>query len=234
MQRIFLTLVIVAACAAPCAAQRLSLRIADGRVSLDATAVSLDQVLAEWSRVGDVIVLGARRLAPVLLTLRIHDLPEREALDLILAQAGGYAAQHRPGWSGRGSRYQRLAVAAPVPAVASPGPDEQPTLVDFDAAVPAGATDHSSGDSPLRGASDVAAAVAIEGADAEQPDDWAAQHLHLSQSPANPTPPLQGRLGRRSDPGQAPAGVWVAPEAFVPPARREVPPAGVSVIRPPR
>jgi len=98
--------------ALPASAQQLSLEIRDGLVTLQATNVSVRQVLAEWTRVGGTRVVGGDRVTGPPLTLSLEGVPEAKALDIVLRGAAGYVAAARsvPG-SGRSS-YDRILVLA--------------------------------------------------------------------------------------------------------------------------
>ena len=73
----------------------LKLEINDGRVTLDATSVPVRQILAEWARVGGTKVVGAEKITGAPLTLKLVDMPERQALDIILRNVAGYMAAPR-------------------------------------------------------------------------------------------------------------------------------------------
>lgn len=93
-------------------AQPLSLAIRDGRVSLEATNVPVQQLLAEWSRIGGTRVVGAEQLTGPPLTLSLADVPEREALDIILRGAAGYVAAPRSASGTGASAFDRIVVMA--------------------------------------------------------------------------------------------------------------------------
>ena len=76
MPRVFLALAILAL-AWPAHAQQMSLQIKDGRVSLEANAVPVRQILAEWARVGGTKIVGADKITGAPLTLHIVNMPER-------------------------------------------------------------------------------------------------------------------------------------------------------------
>lgn len=108
--------------ALPASAQQLSLEIRDGLVTLQATNVTVRQVLAEWAKVGGTKVVGGDRLAGPPLTLSLENVPEGKALDIVLRGAAGYMAAARcvPG-SGR-SGYDRILVLATSTPPAGGGP----------------------------------------------------------------------------------------------------------------
>lgn len=122
--------------APPAAAQTptpgVSLVIRDGKVTLKAEQASLRQILAEWERQGQVKVVGADKLVGAPVTLTIVDLPEKQALEIVMRGVPGYMAVDRvaqadtpstPGSSGAGSsRFDRVVVMAraATPVAAAP------------------------------------------------------------------------------------------------------------------
>lgn len=111
--------------ALPASAQQLSLEIRDGLVTMQATNVSVRQVLAEWAKVGGTRVVGAERVAGAPLTLTLQGVPEAKALDIVLRGAAGYMAAARAVPGSGSSSYDRILVMATstAPAAgASPAP----------------------------------------------------------------------------------------------------------------
>ena len=67
----------------------------DGRVTLDARNASLREILLEWAAVGQTQILNVEKLSGAPLTLRLEDVPEREALDRLLRTLPGYVVAGR-------------------------------------------------------------------------------------------------------------------------------------------
>ena len=103
---------LVVAAALPATAQQLTLDIADGRVTLDATNVPARQILAEWARIGGTKVVGAEKITGAPLTLKLVDTPERQALDIILRNVAGFIAAPRRTATSGASVYDRILVMA--------------------------------------------------------------------------------------------------------------------------
>jgi len=104
--------------------QNLTLDIKNGRVNLEATAVPARQILAEWARIGGTRIVGGDKVTGAPLTLKLENMPERQALDIILRSVAGYMATPRlataqPGASG----YDRILILAtsstPAPVAAA-------------------------------------------------------------------------------------------------------------------
>lgn len=90
---------VVALAASPAAAQMatpgVSLTIREGKVTLKAEQASLRQILAEWERQGHVRIVGAEKLTGGPVTLTLVDMPEKQALEVVLRGVPGYMAIDR-------------------------------------------------------------------------------------------------------------------------------------------
>lgn len=108
--------------AAPARAQALKLAFNQGHVSLDATAVPVRTILGEWAKLGGTKVVGAERITGAPLTLKLDNVPEAQALNIILRSVAGYMAAPRSTVAGA-SMYDRILIMAtsssPAPAAAA-------------------------------------------------------------------------------------------------------------------
>lgn len=125
MKYLISTFALLLAFALPAEAQ-LKLQINDGRVILEATNVPARQILAEWARIGGTKVVGAEKITGGPLTLRLIDMPEKQALDIILRNVAGFMAAPRQAAATPGaSTYDRILIMAtsstPAPAAATRG-----------------------------------------------------------------------------------------------------------------
>jgi hypothetical protein len=75
--------------AASTASAQVQLTMQGGRVSLSAKNATLRQILAEWERVGQTKVVNGERLPGGPLTLELPNMPEQQALDIILRTVSG-------------------------------------------------------------------------------------------------------------------------------------------------
>lgn len=121
MPRILLTFALLLVVSLPASAQQLKLSFRDGRVSLDATSVPVKTILNEWARLGGTKVIGSERIAGSPLTLKLDNVPEAQALEIVLRSVAGYmAAPRRASAVAGASIYDRILVmatsAAPAPA----------------------------------------------------------------------------------------------------------------------
>jgi hypothetical protein len=104
---------------------QVSLR--NGRVTLIAKDATLRQILAEWARVGKLRVINLERIPGGPLTLELRDVPEGEALDILLRSLSGYIAAPRATVVADASVYDSISVmptvaAAPTRSVAGVPP----------------------------------------------------------------------------------------------------------------
>ena len=116
--------------------QQMKLEIRNGRVSLDAQNVPVRQILAEWARVGGAKVVNGEKVAGAPVTLQFNELPERQALDIILRSVSGYMLAVRQPGSVGASAFDRILIlptsAGPrsnAPATAAANPFNQPGMI---------------------------------------------------------------------------------------------------------
>src|SRR5438105_3027476 len=72
---------------------QLSLR--NGRVTLVAKDATIRQILTEWARVGKTKIVNVERIPGGPLTLEFRDVPEADALNVLLRSLSGYIAAPR-------------------------------------------------------------------------------------------------------------------------------------------
>ena len=82
------------AMSAPASAE-VRLVLNSGRVSIVAKDATVRQILNEWARVGQTKVVNVERIPGGPLTLELTDVPEGQALDVLLKQVSGYMAAPR-------------------------------------------------------------------------------------------------------------------------------------------
>ena len=82
-------------CAGPASGQTVRLEFHDGKVNLIAQNAPLRTILAESARLGGSQVVNAERLTGAPVTLQLTDVPETQALDIILRGTAGYIAGQR-------------------------------------------------------------------------------------------------------------------------------------------
>ena len=121
----------------PASAGELKVTMQDGRVTVVADNVPLRQIFQEWARVGQTTVVNAEKLSGPNVTIRLVDMPEKEALDVLLRSAAGYIAAPRPVAMANAAMYDRVTIMATSrPPAASamgqppPPPFQRPMPVD--------------------------------------------------------------------------------------------------------
>ena len=129
MRGIILTIAVSLGVVVPASAQQLKLAFNDGRVSLDANAVPVRTILVEWAKLGGTKVIGGERVAGSPLTVKLDNVPESQALEIVLRSVAGYMAAPRGATGLPGaSMYDRILVlatsASPAPAATRPSPTQ--------------------------------------------------------------------------------------------------------------
>jgi hypothetical protein len=104
----------------------VQLQLRDGRVSIVAKDATVRQILTEWARVGQTKVVNVERIPGGPLTLELRDIPEAQALDMLLRSVSGYMAAPRATAVANLSVFDRIivmpTVAAPRPAASAASP----------------------------------------------------------------------------------------------------------------
>ena len=95
----------------------------DGRVTIVAKDATLRQILTEWARVGETKIVNVERIPGGPMTLELTNVPEQQALELLLRSVSGYMTAPRPVAASNLSAFDRIVVmptsAAPRPAMAA-------------------------------------------------------------------------------------------------------------------
>lgn len=118
----------------PAAARaEVRLTIAGGRVSLSASNATVGQILAEWARVGQTRIVNADRLPAAPVTIELADVPEAQALDVVLRTVSGYLAAPRATDVPTASHFDRIyllptSVAAAARATPAPAQGQPPAF----------------------------------------------------------------------------------------------------------
>src|SRR5690349_11857084 len=82
----------------------------NGLVSIVATDATVRQILAEWARVGQTKIVNAERIAGGPVSLELSNVPEKQALDILLRSVNGYLAAPRPIVDPNASAFDRILV----------------------------------------------------------------------------------------------------------------------------
>lgn len=99
------------------------LALANGRVSLSARDATVRQILTEWARVGQARIVNLERVNGAPVTIELSDVPESQALDIILRSVSGYLAAPRAESKPGASLFDRiLLLPTSSPTAARPAP----------------------------------------------------------------------------------------------------------------
>src|SRR5215468_3209396 len=92
------------------AQQPLRLQMAGGRVTLHAQNVPIRTILAEWSRLGGAKIVNGEGVVGAPVTLDLENVPERQALDILLRGVSGYMLAARNAGSSGASMFDRIMI----------------------------------------------------------------------------------------------------------------------------
>jgi len=110
------------------AQQPLRLQITSGRVTLHAQNVPVRTILDEWARLGGAKVINGERIASPPVTLDLENVPERQALDIILRGVSGYMLAARTTGAAGASMYDRIMILPTSVAPRNPPPAAAPVF----------------------------------------------------------------------------------------------------------
>jgi hypothetical protein len=102
--------------------------ISDGKISIDAQDVTIRQILAEWARLGKTQIVNLERVTSGPITLKIEDVPEKEALEIILRTVPGHMAVLRATYLPGASVYDRILILASATTVTVATRPQTPTF----------------------------------------------------------------------------------------------------------
>ena len=104
----------------------VQLTINNGVVSIVAKDATVRQILTEWARVGQTKIVNLDRIPGGPISLELKNVPEEQALDVLLRSVSGFMAAPRPQDVANLSRFDRIMVmptsVAPRAAVSSAPP----------------------------------------------------------------------------------------------------------------
>src|SRR5207245_10479974 len=96
-----------------------------GRVSIVAKDATVRQILTEWARVGQTKIVNVDRIPGGPITLELTNVPESQALDVLLRALSGYITAMRPVEAANLSHFDRI-IIMPTLASARPAPSSAP------------------------------------------------------------------------------------------------------------
>jgi hypothetical protein len=93
----------------------------DGLVTVVARDATVRQILTEWARVGKMTIVNIERIPGGPISIELTDVPEEQALDVLLVSVSGYMAAARGVAAANLSRLDRVVVMATSVAPGAPG-----------------------------------------------------------------------------------------------------------------
>ena len=243
MKRLVFGLCLVMLAAPPAGAAGLQMSIRNGRVTLDAQDVTVRQILTEWARIGKTQIVNAERITGGPVTLKLQDVPEKQALEIILRTVPGYMARPRETFVADASIYDRILVMATTSAVAAgrpqtpsafPGAQAGPNFTQLrpQPAMTPGAIPEPE-DQSEDPAIAAAAAAGLVPVPAPNPTQISAPLMLPGVSQAPPAQTAPGTAATPSSP-TAPAGTSTAPTFTPPPPPATSTPVTTTPITRPR
>ncbi|HEY1307212.1 MAG TPA: hypothetical protein VGF24_26835 [Vicinamibacterales bacterium] len=130
VSRLVVGIGLVLAWAGSAAAQSVTLEFKDdGHVKLVTQNAPIGAILAEWARRGHTTIMNGERVPGPPLTLELEDVPERQALAILLRDASGYLSALRDTPMPGASAYDRILIVptsrVTTGATAQPSPAAQ-------------------------------------------------------------------------------------------------------------
>ncbi len=104
------------------AQQLVELQFDAGRVTLSAQNVPVRVILAEWARLGGATIVNGERVAGPPVTIELTNVPEPQALDIILRSVAGYMIAPRRAGSNSVSAFDRILILPTSAAPRNPPP----------------------------------------------------------------------------------------------------------------
>jgi hypothetical protein len=101
----------------------------DGLVTVVAKDATVRQILTEWARVGKTTIVNVERIPGGPISVELTDVPEEQALDVLLRSVSGYMAAPRAVLASNLSRLDRVVVLPTSVAPKAPVAASQPAPV---------------------------------------------------------------------------------------------------------
>jgi hypothetical protein len=95
-------------------------------VTLSASNATVSQILAEWARIGQTRIINGEKVTGAPLTIELADVPEAEALDILLRSTGGYLLAPRATAVSTASRFDRILIVPTTSGTRAPASPPSP------------------------------------------------------------------------------------------------------------
>ena len=126
------TLILAAAAgliAASTASADVHLTMQNGRVSIVAKDATVRQILTEWARVGQTKIVNVERIPGGLVSIELNNVPESQALEVLLRAMSGYIAAPRAVGVANLSQFDRIIVMPTLAGARAPATAAAPAPV---------------------------------------------------------------------------------------------------------
>jgi hypothetical protein len=133
VRKIFVPAFVTAALivAAPLRAE-VRISMDNGKVTLKANNATVREILTEWAKVGHARIINGERVTGAPITIELTNVPEGQALDIILRSVAGYMAAPRASAEPNTSLYDRIMIlptsTAPRVTASAPTAPSLPTF----------------------------------------------------------------------------------------------------------
>jgi hypothetical protein len=136
--RCFVIAVVATLASVSVSAGDVTVTMQGGLVTIIARDVSVQQILQEWARIGNVRILNTEVLSQDPVTLQLVNVPESQALDTLLRSTAGYVAAPRAADVTGSSLYDRIVILptsrvgamAGAPVTAAPVPQRPESAIE--------------------------------------------------------------------------------------------------------
>ena len=117
---------------APAASAEVRVSMQSGHVTVVAKDATVRQILDEWARVGQTRIINAERIPGGPLTLELLDVPEQQALNVLLRSISGFVVAPRATATAAAnlSVFDRV-IVLPTSVAQAPAPSSSPPPVAF-------------------------------------------------------------------------------------------------------
>ena len=82
----------------------------DGRVTLKASDATVAQILEEWAKIGQTRIVNGEMVTAELASIELTDVPELQALEVILRSVAAYVVVSRPTQMVNRSQFDRIVI----------------------------------------------------------------------------------------------------------------------------
>lgn len=113
------------------AGAEVHLTMRNGRVTLNASNATVAEILAEWARVGHTRIVNGELVTGEPVSIELTDVPEQQALEVILRSVAGFITGLRPAGDANPSRLDRILIlptSTPPRVAVSAAPSPLPEI----------------------------------------------------------------------------------------------------------